>query len=223
MSDNRITVPQSKNLALMEKIAEWLHAKFGPNPEYSPSKQSDLEQWGLPWFKAAALVINNDGEFLLIHEGRVKAKKVKDEDYKTWLIEKSGKVDSGGWADGDGNWNIPAGCLRLGESFEDGVLREVWEETGHQVELLGIVHVRWGDGYVMPVYLAKDISGPSQYRTEHTREVIGINTFSLEGVRALGKAEVLRSPESVLGALESYEAILDQKRKLDHINSWLKS
>lgn len=37
-----------------------------------------------------------------------------------------------------GLWNIPAGYLEVGETVEQGAMREVWEEAAARVELLGV-------------------------------------------------------------------------------------
>lgn len=48
-----------------------------------------------------------------------------------------------------GAWNLPAGYMEFGESAEAGAVREVREETGLEVELLGFLasaaatHPRW--------------------------------------------------------------------------------
>lgn len=201
------------------EVTKWVHAKFGPNPEYDPSIEANIRQWGLPWFRAGALVVGADNKILMIHEGRVNIKKVQDKDYQEWLITTK-RCDSEGWADGDGGWNIPAGRLAFGESFEEAVMREVKEESGHEIKVLGAIHVRWAKDYVMPTFLAQDIAGPNQFRTTDSRETIGINGFSVEGVRALHDAGVLRSPESVMGTVDAYEAYLKGKMALDTINPW---
>lgn len=212
----RIIIPRTAYPELAEEIASWLLAKFGPNPEYDSSLQPTIGQFGLPWFRAGALIIDDDGKIILGHEGRVNIDKIEDANFKAWLIE-TGRCDSEGWADGDGGWNIPAGRLAVGESFEEGVKREVFEECGHTVEVLGIIHVRWGKKYVMPTYLTRDLSGPAQYCTE---EILSIRSFSPEGIRALNDAGVLRSPESVMDSLSAYEAYLRGERELNQINSW---
>ncbi|MBT9329650.1 NUDIX hydrolase [Paracidobacterium acidisoli] len=40
-----------------------------------------------------------------------------------------------------GEWSLPGGALELGETLEEGIRREVLEETGLEVELLAVVEV----------------------------------------------------------------------------------
>ncbi len=40
-----------------------------------------------------------------------------------------------------GQWSLPGGRLELGERLEDGVRREVREETGVEIEILGLCGV----------------------------------------------------------------------------------
>ncbi|RZU60910.1 NUDIX hydrolase [Zhihengliuella halotolerans] len=46
--------------------------------------------------------------------------------------------------DHDPRWTLPGGGVELGESIEDGAVREVEEETGYQVELTGLLGVDSG-------------------------------------------------------------------------------
>lgn len=40
-----------------------------------------------------------------------------------------------------GEWSIPGGMLELGETIAEGVIRELHEETGLRVRLLGLIEV----------------------------------------------------------------------------------
>lgn len=42
---------------------------------------------------------------------------------------------------GYGKWSIPGGAVELGETLKEGVLREVKEETGLEVEIGGTVEI----------------------------------------------------------------------------------
>ena len=70
-----------------------------------------------------------------------------------------------------GEWSTPGGAIELGETPADAALREMWEETGLRVELLGLVgvfggndcFVRYANGdeteYVITVFAARVVGG----------------------------------------------------------------
>ena len=65
-----------------------------------------------------------------------------------------------------GQWSIPGGRLEFGERVEDAVRREVWEETGLAIRLIGLIGVyealpEEADGahVVMVDYAAEWVSG----------------------------------------------------------------
>lgn len=41
----------------------------------------------------------------------------------------------------DGTWCLPGGRVELGESVEEGAVREFGEETGHEVEVTGLLGI----------------------------------------------------------------------------------
>lgn len=61
----------------------------------------------------------------------------------------------------NGQWQAPGGILELGETFEEGVVREVLEETGVQVEVerLTGVYKNMPRGVVALVYRCRPVGG----------------------------------------------------------------
>jgi 8-oxo-dGTP diphosphatase len=51
------------------------------------------------------------------------------------LLVERGKEPLKGW------WSLPGGVLEVGERLEDAIRREVLEETGLSVEVLGVVEI----------------------------------------------------------------------------------
>ncbi len=74
--------------------------------------------------------------------------------------------------DDNGHWEAPGGVLELGESFEDGVRREVLEETGLaiSVERLSGVYKNLTHGIVALVFRCRPAPGDT-HPTAEAREV----------------------------------------------------
>jgi len=74
--------------------------------------------------------------------------------------------------DDNGHWEAPGGVLELDESFEDGVRREVLEETGLAVtvERLTGVYKNLTHGIVALVYRCRP-AGDEAHATEEAREI----------------------------------------------------
>lgn len=74
--------------------------------------------------------------------------------------------------DDNGHWEAPGGVLELDESFEDGVRREVLEETGVTVavERLSGVYKNLTHGIVALVYRCRPASG-EPHVTAEAREI----------------------------------------------------
>ncbi|MGO9185722.1 NUDIX hydrolase [Mycobacterium sp.] len=72
----------------------------------------------------------------------------------------------------NGQWEAPGGVLELDESFEDGVRREVFEETGLtvKVERLTGVYKNLNHGIVALVYRCRPTDGEAS-PTAEAREV----------------------------------------------------
>lgn len=205
---SKITIPRACTSELKETVTRWATAYFGPSLLYDDAKQAEIDQWGLPWFRAGAIVRDSEGKILMMHEGRVQVKKIKDEALKTRYLTEGYKP--GDWVDGDGGWNLPSGRLRVGESFEAGVMREVKEESGWSIAFKDHIHTRHsekpGNPYILPVYLTEAITGPTEYRTVETME---IGWFTVAEIREMHAAGQLRSPDFVMDSLDAYEKYLE--------------
>jgi 8-oxo-dGTP diphosphatase len=112
-----------------------------------------------------------------------------------------------------GEWSIPGGMLELGETLEQGVARELLEETGLQVRVLELIEVferivyapkgesRGGDDrqrprfhYVIADYLCERISGEHVAASDVTdvefarEEELGRFSLTETALRILHKA-----------------------------------
>lgn len=202
-----IVTPETLDPALSADIKQWAEINHVPAAVTDPAAQKSIRNWGLPWFRAGAVVVNGDGQILMVHEGRVQVKKIKDEAQKAKLLSEGHKP--GDWVDGDGGWNLPAGRLNSGETFEDGAEREVGEESGWHATVRQYLCLRTSEKpdnqYIMPVFLADANYGPAEFHTTATRETLEIAWLTPEEIWKLYATEELRSPEFVVAALEAYE------------------
>lgn len=98
----------------------------------------------------------------------------------------------------NGDWQAPGGVLELGESFEDGVRREVAEETGIEVEVerLSGVYKNLSRGIVALVFRCK----PMTLAAVSTDEASEVRWMTLDEVRAN------MSPAFAVRVLDAFEA-----------------
>ena len=111
-----------------------------------------------------ALIFNNDGKLLLAKRG----KKAKNE---------------------RGKWEIPGGALEFGETFAEGLKREIQEELDIEIEVGGILQLcdhiisEEKQHWVAPTYFCKIISGIPKILEPEKCEEIG--WFSIEEAEKL--------------------------------------
>ncbi|MGE7870337.1 NUDIX hydrolase [Bacillus paramycoides] len=88
------------------------------------------------WIGTAAICMNEKNEFLMVLQGKVDEEK---------------------------RWTVPSGGQEEGEPLEECCVREVWEETGYEVEIIEKLCEKKGVTYGVPVhvhyYIVKLIGG----------------------------------------------------------------
>ncbi len=82
----------------------------------------------------------------------------------------------------NGQWQPPGGVLELDETFEDGVVREVFEETGMHVavERLTGVYKNMSQGVVALVYRCRPVGGEPRA----TEESAAVRWCAFEEIKA---------------------------------------
>ncbi|HLU59738.1 MAG TPA: NUDIX hydrolase [Pseudonocardia sp.] len=108
----------------------------------------------------------------------------------------------------NGRWEAPGGVLELGETFEEGVRREVAEETGVEVavERLSGVYKNMTRGVVALVYRCRPIGG-APVETDEAQQVCWLSpdevrqrmdpAFSVRVLDALGDHVTSRAHDGV--------------------------
>lgn len=86
--------------------------------------------------------------------------------------------------DGEGTWTMPGGKLQYGETFEEGVKREVGEETGIIVREATVIGINNDIGthahFVTLGFLSTDFEG--EPRVLEPNEIIEWNWFELDNL-----------------------------------------
>lgn len=82
---------------------------------------------------------------------------------------------------GSGRWSFPAGYVNRGEVLEEAAVREVYEEFGVDVDLIGLVGVysERGNAVVLIVYAGQITAGEVH---PDRREVLEIQRFELSAL-----------------------------------------
>lgn len=147
--------------------------------------QVHRERWGDSWYRAGVLVVNDQGELLLVEELRTRR--------------------NGIWYDSHGMWNLASGSCQEDEQFVDAAMREAREELGRGVRLKGICAIKHGkhndDPCLLIMFLAELTDEVFDF--DH-QEIKSQRWFSQADIDALYHQDKLRSPDLVLQAISNY-------------------
>lgn len=101
-----------------------------------------------------------------------------------------------------GKWNIPAGHLDPNETIFEGAKREVFEETGCEVKLTGVLQIAnkvlSNDTWISVIFATKLIEENIHYDKS---EILDVKWFSYQEILAM--KENLRSSEWIIDAIEA--------------------
>ena len=75
-----------------------------------------IEEVGYPWFRVGVVVRNAEGKYLCVKERP-------------------------GWKKVSGRWNLPGGQVDADEDIFKAAVREVYEETGCKIRLIGVCQI----------------------------------------------------------------------------------
>lgn len=121
------------------------------------------------------VVIEKEGKYLLVQEAQEKCR---------------------------GKWNLPAGHLDAGEAMVDGAKREAKEETGCEVEPIGVCQIgsRAAEGVVFAsvIFTSKLVREEIKFDPE---EILDVKWFSYEEIMAM--RDEIRNEELLIGAIDN--------------------
>ena len=103
-----------------------------------------------------------------------------------------------------GKWNIPAGHLDPNETIFEGAKREIFEESGFNVELTGIAHianrVMTNDEFIGFVFSTEITGGEISI---NPAEILDIKWFTYDEIMNMG--DKLRSNDLITEAITAVE------------------
>lgn len=104
-----------------------------------------------------------------------------------------------------GKWNLPAGHLEPNETIYDGAKREIFEETGLNVDLTGILQISnrvFGDKVFVGFMFSTKIIN-SNINSINMSEILDVKWFAYEDLLAM--KEDLRLYHWIINAIERYK------------------
>ena len=134
----------------------------------------------------------------MVHMGIIVVGGVLEKNGKYLLVQEAKKEIRG-------KWNLPAGMLDLNENVFEGAKREIFEESGYDVELTGIAKIRndmvAGDSFIGIIFSTKILKQHSGNNNKN--EIMQTKWFSFDEI--VGMRDELRSYKWIVEAIEAVE------------------
>ena len=72
MSEIIVAIPSTGCPKLDRDVQQWVDENAIPTVVTEPKLQAEINKWGVPWYRAAAVVVNDKKQILMMHEGMVR-------------------------------------------------------------------------------------------------------------------------------------------------------
>jgi 8-oxo-dGTP diphosphatase len=108
----------------------------------------------------------------------------------------------------NGRWEPPGGVLELDESIEDGLIREVAEETGLQVQPVGLtgVYKNMRPGIVALVFRCT-IVGRAHHPSHEVSEIAWLTPYELSRVDEVYRVRMLDAINTVSPNVRAHDGV----------------
>lgn len=154
-----------------------------------PAVKFHIDRWGWSFVRAGVVVRNQLGQYLCVEETRGRVNGVYQDVYDIW--------------------NLPAGSAQ--NPLENSLriaMRETEEETGHKVEITGLLFIKRklsaGSPHIMVVYEARVVDD-APHDFDH-KEIRSLRWMTCAEIMDLKLQDKLRSPDFIIEAVQRCEA-----------------
>lgn len=141
-----------------------------------------IEREGYPWFRVGVVVRNEDGKYLCTEEQK-------------------------GWKKVTGHWNIPSGQVDTDEDIFHAALREVLEETGYRIKLIGVCQIGQrtdrNNLYIMITFAGQALRRIDSPDAKETKQVRWLSKAEID---ALDEAGEIRNHDFMIKSIRNLES-----------------
>lgn len=139
-----------------------------------------IEEVGYPWFRVGVVVRNAEGKYLCVKERP-------------------------GWKKVSGRWNLPGGQVDADEDIFKAAVREVYEETGCKIRLIGVCQIGQrldrNNPYIMVTFVGTLVDSTENFDPTETERA---GWLSREEIEELDQAGEIRNHDFMVKSIRNY-------------------